>query len=807
MKKTIVPLLTLLFVIMTQTTIFAYDNVSEVMIDPIYLDNEGKIEEPITLKDGGIITRTAPGEVGAISAYGSEAEFNIEDGNGTVSIQLKTGSGVDSYGNYNSLNKGSNIKINGNLLIEIKGMIMPENYGAAQAYGLSAMYGASSVELNGNSKIYVEAQSSASNKSYASGVLSQGEKVKVTVNGKIDISALSKGMGSTYASGAEAVEGGSIYFNDAVNIHNVNSYREMTPENEMLKGLAYAAGAVANGTESSIIFNGDTVINSINGECEDPASKDITEVSIAAEDGGRVIVNEGKNNLVQIEGDVVANGEGSTVVLNLNTSDSYIEGEVLALANGNIDLSLSNSATWKVRGSEIDSIISDDGIISMFYNRDLDDTFDEQYDELTINLLRGNGATFVMNSDLNNNRGDMVTIEQVDGENHSYVQFYDTEYISAGEGHEYIFAYIPEEGMEISGKQTDIGIYKYDPVLREEMVGDTKQVYLTGFEKTGEEQESGSVLTIKNTALATRGMWRSHDSSLSKRITSLNLNRESGMDIWVKSNVALQELNVEIEQERTRKVNTQDTSTEQHLMTVQGGVDGKWRKEGYDWHVGADLSYSRGKVDLDPGKINTDGISVSVYGTWMYDNGHYLDLVAKGSKLSSQFQTYINTNQETKADYGNFGMALSTEYGYKSDPNDKGYYSGYQTQAVIGYVTGTEYTTDMNVNVVVHPTANLTLKAAGIFGRKITSGTNMIDIYGKLGIGHEFLEKTVMSLKDTQQEEKQVEQDLRGTWCEYGMGITGKIGSHTNYYVEVDKTSFGKINVIWRANAGIKLEW
>lgn len=807
MKKTIVPLLTFLLMTMTQTSIFAYDNVSDIMIEPIYFDNEGKIEEPITLKDGGIITRTAPGEAGAISAYGSEAEFNIGDGNGTVSIQLKTGSGVDSYGNYNSLNKGSNIKINGNLLIDIKGMIVPANYGAAQAYGLSAMYGASAVELNGNSKIYVEAQSSKSNSSYTSGVLSQGEKVKVTVNGKIDISALSKGMGSTYANGAQAVEGGSIYFNDAVNIHNVNAYREMTPESQMLDGTAYAAGAVANGTESSIIFNGDTVINSISGECEDPDNDDITEVSIAAENGGTVTVNEGKTNLVQIEGDVVAYGEGSTVVLNLNTADSYIEGEVLDLANGNVDLSLSNSATWKVRGSKIESITSDDGIISMFYNRDLDDTLDEQYDNLTINFLKGNGVTFVMNSDLNNNRGDIVTIEQVDEENHSYVQFYDTQYISPEEGHEYIFAYIPEEGMEISGKQTDIGIYKYDPVLREELVGDTKHVYLTGFEKTGGEEESGSVVTIKNTALATRGMWRSNDSSLSKRITSLNLNRESGMDIWVKSNVALQELSVDIQQERARQINVQDTSVKQHLTTVQGGVDGKWRKEGYVWHIGADLSYSWGKVDLDPGKINTDGIGVSVYGTWMYDNGHYLDLVAKGSKLSSQFQTYVNTKQETKADYGNFGMGLSTEYGYKGDPNDKGYYSGYQTQALIGYVTGTEYTTDMNVNVVVNPTANLTLKAAGIFGRKITSETNVIDIYGKLGIGHEFFEKTLMSLKDAQQEEKQVEQDLRGTWCEYGIGITGKIGSHINYYVEADKTSFGKINTIWRANAGIKIEW
>ena len=82
-----------------------------------------------------------------------------------------------------------------------------------------------------------------------------------------------------------------------------------------------------------------------------------------------------------------------------------------------------------------------------------------------------------------------------------------------------------------------------------------------------------------------------------------------------------------------------------------------------------------------------------------------------------------------------------------------------------------------------------------------------VNIYGKLGVGHEFIEKNVVNMKDANQEIKEIEQDLRGTWMEYGVGIKGKIGEHTNCYLEFDKTSFGKINTVWRANVGVRLIW
>ena len=710
-----------------------------------------------------------------------------ETDSGTLKIQLNNGFGIDAYGNYLSTQDGSTIKINGNLEISIDGTNISTT---VDNHGISVMYGASQIDLNGDANVNVNGKTTNQFNSYVYGLIAQGNGTKINANGAMNISVSSWGKGKLVeAVGANAYDGGSIYFNEDVNIHDITAYAEKSPNNEV---LVYAAGAVANGDESLIEFNKDTIIKSVNGECEDPNNHNVTEVAIAAESGGEVRVNFEKDNTVQIEGDVVAYGEGSKISLNLNNIDSYLEAEVLSLEGGVVDLSLSNSAIWKVRGNEIDSITSNDGIISMFYNRNLDDTLDEDYDNLTVNVLKGSSTTFVLNSDLKNDRGDQFTVGSIDEENHSYVQFYDTQYISPQEGHEYIFAYIPGENMEISGKQTDIGIYKYDPVLREELVNDVKHIYLTGFEKSGGGEESGSAIAIENTALATIGLWRSHDSNLWKRMGAIDSDIDNKVDVWLRANAGRQELN---------------SSIEQNLITVQGGADVRSEKDTYSWYIGGAANYNVGNVELDLGEIKTNAIGLQLYSTWMYDNGHYLDLVVNGAKMSSQFQTYINTDQETKTEYGNWGTGISAEYGYKGPLNENGYYSGYQTQVIAGYVTGAEYITDTNIDVKIEPIKNLTLKALGIFGREMNMENGSVNIYGKLGVGHEFIEKNVVNMKDANQEIKEIEQDLRGTWMEYGVGIKGKIGEHTNCYLEFDKTSFGKINTVWRANVGVRLIW
>ncbi len=751
---------------------------AEKVIDPI--DKSGIY----TLEDGTIIQQ---GDFG-IDAYKSDITVNVgETDSGTLKIQLNNGFGIDAYGNYLSTQDGSTIKINGNLEISIDGTNISTT---VDNHGISVMYGASQIDLNGDANVNVNGKTTNQFNSYVYGLIAQGNGTKINANGAMNISVSSWGKGKLVeAVGANAYDGGSIYFNEDVNIHDITAYAEKSPNNEV---LVYAAGAVANGDESLIEFNKDTIIKSVNGECEDPNNHNVTEVAIAAESGGEVRVNFEKDNTVQIEGDVVAYGEGSKISLNLNNIDSYLEAEVLSLEGGVVDLSLSNSAIWKVRGNEIDSITSNDGIISMFYNRNLDDTLDEDYDNLTVNVLKGSSTTFVLNSDLKNDRGDQFTVGSIDEENHSYVQFYDTQYISPQEGHEYIFAYIPGENMEISGKQTDIGIYKYDPVLREELVNDVKHIYLTGFEKSGGGEESGSAIAIENTALATIGLWRSHDSNLWKRMGAIDSDIDNKVDVWLRANAGRQELN---------------SSIEQNLITVQGGADVRSEKDTYSWYIGGAANYNVGNVELDLGEIKTNAIGLQLYSTWMYDNGHYLDLVVNGAKMSSQFQTYINTDQETKTEYGNWGTGISAEYGYKGPLNENGYYSGYQTQVIAGYVTGAEYITDTNIDVKIEPIKNLTLKALGIFGREMNMENGSVNIYGKLGVGHEFIEKNVVNMKDANQEIKEIEQDLRGTWMEYGVGIKGKIGEHTNCYLEFDKTSFGKINTVWRANVGVRLIW
>ena len=137
------------------------------------------------------------------------------------------------------------------------------------------MYGASQIDLNGDANVNVNGKTTNQFNSYVYGLIAQGNGTKINANGAMNISVSSWGKGKLVeAVGANAYDGGSIYFNEDVNIHDITAYAEKSPNNEV---LVYAAGAVANGDESLIEFNKDTIIKSVNGECEDPNNHNVTE--------------------------------------------------------------------------------------------------------------------------------------------------------------------------------------------------------------------------------------------------------------------------------------------------------------------------------------------------------------------------------------------------------------------------------------------------------------------------------------------------------------------------------------------------
>lgn len=72
------------------------------------------------------------------------------------------------------------------------------------------------------------------------------------------------------------------------------------------------------------------------------------------------------------------------------------------------------------------------------------------------------------------------------------------------------------------------------------------------------------------------------------------------------------------------------------------------------------------------GKGEIDRQGIWLYDTWMGDNGHYADYVAKWGHLANDYEIYNHKANKINGEYSNNVLSVSAEYGRK------------KTSAVIG---------------------------------------------------------------------------------------------------------------------------
>ena len=76
------------------------------------------------------------------------------------------------------------------------------------------------------------------------------------------------------------------------------------------------------------------------------------------------------------------------------------------------------------------------------------------------------------------------------------------------------------------------------------------------------------------------------------------------------------------------------------MTTVQLGYDKREVRTNGIWRKGIALSRGVGKSSYNKGNGENSNNSLALYGTWLGNKGHYLDLIAKGSRLHSDHETY-----------------------------------------------------------------------------------------------------------------------------------------------------------------------
>lgn len=680
-----------------------------------------------------------------------------DGGNITLDIQSDT-----SYfaGGVMVAGTNNNVQI-GNTNISVS-LFSNDTYGIT-ATGINAVGTGNNIET-GNVNINVSTNATNAKDYYNEAVgIYIIEGTTFTANGDTTIKAISHGEGKITAYGVLAFDA------SVINLDNTDIYAEAVKNESNNSPYAYGIYAYNN-----------SVVNMDGGKISVRTNETNDEAySIYTRDDGEVYINKNGNNNVVINGNV--NNDGGLVYLNLDTDKSVLNGAVQT-SSGEITLNLKNNATWNV-GSNYNSSITnldmDGGIINQYTDKDI-----------TINNYSGIGD---------------INFKAEDTDNNGVLNFANTGDVSIGSAETGSFVNLgvsnntintldiekTEENLNaiankilydandgnITGKVT-IKEGLIMPEASGDLLFDSNNKNRGYVANVKQNSSTTTIDNIKNVAATAIVAWRQEDSTLSQRLGELR-ESDGGQGIWVRM---------------SRGEFEYDGEYKNQYNFFQMGYD--WAAG--SWHYGAAVSHNDGQTTYTHGDGENRSTSLSLYGTWLGDKGHYADIVLKQGRLSNDFDIYTEAGH-TSGDYDAWGTSLSGEYGMKVDL-DGVWYVTPQAQLTLMRIGGEDYTTNNGIKVNQDSLESAVGRVGFEVGKRIS---NSGSIYAKASLLHDFAGSadTYLSLNGLT---NSYHQDIGDTWCEAGIGFNYKTSENSYVYADVVKTFGGDVETPWQWNAGMR---
>lgn len=716
----------------------------------------GKLDISLTSDDVNTYTSVS----GIRADYNTDGKFIDYSDGGNITLDVQSDTAYFAGG---VLLAGTNDEIKiGNSNISVS-LFSNDTYGIT-AVGINALYAGTKVETD---DININVSTNATNiKDYyneAVGIYIQ-DGAAYTANGNTNIKAVSNGYGELTAYGV-------LTFNSSeINLGNADIYAEAV-KNETSTPYAYGIFAYDN-----------SVVNMAGGKISVKTNEENDEAySIYTRDDGEVYINQNGGNDVVINGSVYDNG--GSVCLNLDTANSVLNGAVQTNPSnsGEITLNLKNGAKWNPTGdytSYITNLNMADGVINQ--NADKNINVSNYSGTGNINFKAENNNSVLDFSNTGNltinsavkdsfiNLGvtnDIVTVNTLDSE-------------KAEESLNAIAEKVSYTGTEgnLTGKVT-VKEGLITPEASGDLVFDANdRGYVTNI--TGGNRVTKTMDAMQHLAETAIVAWRQEDSTLSQRLGELRLS-EGGQGIWVRM---------------SRGEFEYDGAYKNQYNFFQIGYD--WASG--SWHYGAAVSHNDGQTTYAQGDGENRSTSLSLYGTWLGDKGHYADIVLKQGRLSNDFDIYTEAGH-TSGDYDAWGTSLSGEYGMKVALND-GWYVTPQAQLTLMRIGSEDYTTNNGIKVHQDSLESAVGRMGFELGKDIGESGS---IYAKASLLHDFAGSadTYLSMNGLTNSYRQ---DIGDTWCEAGIGFNYKTSENSYVYADVVKTFGGDVETPWQWNAGMR---
>ena len=307
------------------------------------------------------------------------------------------------------------------------------------------------------------------------------------------------------------------------------------------------------------------------------------------------------------------------------------------------------------------------------------------------------------------------------------------------------------------------------------------------------DKETAMMKGAKTAMASSALMWRAENNDLMKRMGDLRL-AEGESGIWAKYYGG------------KYSMDGQNTDLSVKYNAYQVGYD---RELGNGWLAGVALSYNDGDSTYGSGRADLKGTSLGLYGTWQGDDGQYLDLIAKYSRLENEFDVRNAYGHKLSGDYKTWGASLSAEYGKRFEMN-KGFYVDPSVELTLGRIAAKDYTAGSDYLDSWGRERSLSVEQdsftsfIGRVGVRLGQKTDTASYFVKLAAAHEFSGDFDTTFRAAGEADGRTSIDLGDTWCEAQVGLTAKLSDNNTFYASYERTFGGDVEQKYRLDAGLR---
>ena len=325
------------------------------------------------------------------------------------------------------------------------------------------------------------------------------------------------------------------------------------------------------------------------------------------------------------------------------------------------------------------------------------------------------------------------------------------------------------------------------------VVVDDTEVRISKIDLNKDIGPSDTMIISNDASLALRNVWRIEGNNVMKRMGELRSGTEAGKGgVWARYYRG--ELSAD---------SNYDSSFSQDYTGFQGGIDKVQDYKGGKLYTGIAVNRIDSNAGYTVGSGDLSSTGVGLYGSWLGSKGHYLDVIARGSKLTNDFKLVDLSGNAAKADYDTWAYGISAEYGYRQDLN-AGWFVEPQAELSLGHISRVDYTTSNGVSIRQDGVNSAIVRLCFLGGKEFSIGGRPSNAYVKASLLHDFGgnggSTGYYGIKSLAMQTG----DLTGSWYEIGLGANLGIAKNSNLYFDALKTLNSTVRTDWQFNAGLR---